>query len=94
MLSNEEATNSDSYGFASDGSTNDSLRVRKPTEFAMASGVETDQSDVNKGGNWWLRSPGSVNTKMLVTNTGSITQNYGWEPSVAGGLVPALCLNN
>ena len=94
LLSNEEATNSDSYGFASDGSTNDSLRVRKPTEFAMASGVETDQSDVNKGGNWWLRSPGSVNTKMLVTNTGSITQNYGWEPSVAGGLVPALCLNN
>ncbi|MBO4704282.1 MAG: SUMF1/EgtB/PvdO family nonheme iron enzyme [Spirochaetaceae bacterium] len=94
LLSNAEATNSDSYGFASDGSTNDSLRVRKPTEFAMASGVETDQSDVNKGGNWWLRSPGSVNTKMLVTNTGSITQNYGWEPSVAGGLVPALCLNN
>ncbi len=89
LLSNEEATNSDSYGFASD-----SLRVRKPTEFAMASGVETDQLDVNKGGNWWLRSPGSMNTKMLVTNTGSITQNYGWEPGVAGGIVPALCLND
>ncbi len=92
-LSQAEAT---SYGFNSDGSTDDSTRVRKPTDFAMASGVYTDQfTDDNKGGKWWLRSPAQYNTtKQLVTSTGSMTVDHGWESGVAAGIVPALCLNN
>ncbi len=88
VLSMKEVTSS-AYGFGSYNNA-DSARVRKVTDFALASGVQKSE---NGGGYWWLRSPyyaehqtARISYDDFYNITGVTTNGCG--------IVPALCLDN
>ncbi len=57
LLSEQEVTRA-SYGFATDASTEDTVRRKKPTAYSQCQGAFTSASLYDAGnGSWWLRSP-------------------------------------
>lgn len=96
LLSEKEVTTT-SYGFGY-YSAYDSARLRKPTDFALSSGVFTNQfTNTSDGGIWWLRSP-SYNKSyysLRVYNDGKASSSLsGYVDGTINGILPALCLDN
>ncbi len=93
MLSRVEFTNA-TYNFNTVYEESDVHRIRKPTDFALASGVYTDQFTYEtRGGKWWLRSPAQFNrNKKHAASDGSGYQDWPQQNGI--GVVPALCLDN
>ena len=85
---------SEAFGLVgSINSTDNSLRIRQPTDYALA-----NHALQNSGkGSWWLRSPGYDFTDRVHSVNGSGSSG-STENLVLGhtqvGVVPALCLNN
>lgn len=96
LLSEKEVTTT-SYGFGY-YSAYDSARLRKPTDFALSSGVFTNQfTSTNDGGIWWLRSPSYDKSyyALRVYNDGKASTNLsGYVDGTISGVLPALCLDN
>ncbi len=95
FLLSEKGVTTSAYGYvsySSDGVGN--ARIRKPTDFAMSTGIWTYQFDnVNYGSYWWLRSPNcySSYSERYVGNDGSAS-NCSYPEYVDCGVVPALCV--
>jgi len=85
---------SEAFGLVgSINSTDNSLRIRQPTDYALA-----NHALQNSGkGSWWLRSPGYDFTDRVHSVNGSGSSGSA-ENLVLGhtqvGVVPALCLTN
>lgn len=96
LLSEQEVTKSE-YGFAAWASATDSTRIRKPTDFAKASGTWTNTSSGYEGnGYWWLRSPSYYDSGSArdVIDNGNADNSYDPYVNIGRiGVVPALCLN-
>lgn len=100
LLSEQEVTKA-AYGFSEDEDAENTARIRKPTDFALASGANTNSGLIpTDGGNWWLRSPhydSIVFTSWpyyigVSGEAGTPTSdNCGW---TFLGVVPALCVSN
>ncbi|MCQ2613290.1 MAG: SUMF1/EgtB/PvdO family nonheme iron enzyme [Treponemataceae bacterium] len=94
LLSEYEATSSgngfDSYDVFGD----DSSRMKRPTDFALANSCNS-YSDSENGSWWWLRSPYSngSNSVLAVSEEGNPFTNEDAAES-AGGIVPALVIKN
>ena len=88
LLSEQEVTMA-SYGFAA-YNTADDARVRKPTDFALASGA-------NIHGYWWLRSTyyeGSCAVNTIDNEGAACMIGYSGDGCDCYGVVPALCIDN
>jgi len=71
----------------------DAARIRKPTDFAKATGAYQSFSE-GLGGDWWLRSPyNNSSDACIVFNNGEadITNSVDYSNC---GVVPALCVSN
>ncbi len=90
LLSEYEVTSSgngfDPYDIYGD----ESSRIKRPTDFALADSCNLDP-DSEKGSWWWLRSPysNSSNSVLTVSGEGNPFTNEDVSES-AGGIVPAL----
>lgn len=92
LLSYPETTLSD-YGFNADKSIEDENRIRKPTDYAVASGV-VPHEDTKKGCSWLLRSPGSRAGRVYTGNAAGGLGNGLSVASATSGVVPAICIKN
>ena len=87
LLSELEATSSD-YGFDA-YSVSDSTRLKSPTDYAKAQGVNVNSEGYSV---WWLRSAGErANVAHDVLNTGSASLSHNVNIT-ANGIVPVLVL--
>ena len=87
LLSVKEVT-TESYGFGTEryDDTTDPTRYRKPTDFALASGVYA--GGVNGSCRWWLRSPEGSDLAFMIGYGSDISwQGVVYHPE---GVVPAL----
>ena len=94
LLSEREATNSE-YGFPAykRGGTGNA-RIRKATDYAMASGAY-QSAYAGNGGQWWIRSPNaaSASTVRHIGGGGHADLNTIVNDE-STGLVPALCVSD
>ena len=103
LLSMQEVSNKD-YGFAVYG-REDSTRIRFPTDYAKATGVNKNSTEVDGGGGWWLRSPFYYSDERFAHTVGEkgrangshFVYDYGNDAHTIyrdsnGGIVPALCI--
>ena len=94
LLSEQEATKSE-YGFDvynAEGVGN--MRIRQPTDYAMASGAHKYTLD-GMGGSWLLRSPYYRHSYFIRKISGSgDADEFGYVSWDYLGIVPALCVEN
>lgn len=95
LLSCWDALNT-SYWFSSSGSTNNTARQRKGTDYAKCQGLGVDtDSDYGETSWWWLRSPGDSDGAAEVIGNGWVFPlSYGCNVSgTSTGVVPAFNFN-
>lgn len=92
LLSYWDALNT-SYWFSSSGSTNDTARQRKSTDYAQCQGCYTGSDSSSYSGNswWWLRSPRHSGSASGVDYDGW-ANNYASVDGTYKGVLPALNL--
>ena len=93
LLSLQEATKR-AYGFSFHDAQL-SERIRVPTDYAKASGVNHKNTTIWKGGTWWLRSPLYSNDSYVrfVDHFG-MANGDSYISSISYGIVPALCVSD
>lgn len=91
LLSLQDTINTE-YGFSSSKATNDTVRVKKFTDYARVQGIYefSDQTYAGKSC-WWLRSPSDTDpTKSCVVMYTGDSNNGCYVNSTNYGVVPAL----